>query len=169
MATQTMPRPDLDLEPAAADRDSPPHSATASDTAVRRDERALPDEASGLPPQAWHVLAEVDRRGGVRFRASPLEIPPDAQPATRTHSAPNEEEHMTDEHTRIEEAPELGADGADSRRPLASRYEGTDAHATTSPAPEADNQATVPPGNGDLDEDAVARGRETLQQAGGGH
>ena len=76
---------------------------------------------------------------------------------------------MTENDARTQEAPELGADGAASRQPLASRYEDTGAHATTSPAPEAENQATVPPGNGDLDEDAMARGRETLQQAGGGH
>ncbi|MGI8440521.1 MAG: hypothetical protein ACR2NV_10100 [Thermoleophilaceae bacterium] len=76
---------------------------------------------------------------------------------------------MTEDTARTEEVPELGADGATSRQALASRYEDTDAHATTSPAPEAENQATVPPGNGDLDEDALARGRETLQQAGGGH
>jgi hypothetical protein len=83
MATQTMPRFDLDVEPAAAERDSPPepHSAPASDQAVRREERAL----WNAPPEAWHVLAEVDRLGGVCFTASALEIPASAQPATRTH------------------------------------------------------------------------------------
>ncbi len=39
----------------------------------------------------------------------------------------------------------------------------------TSPPPEAENQSTVPPGNGDLDEQALERSREGLEQAGGGH
>jgi len=91
------------------------------------------------------------------------------EPAAAERDTPEKEEHMTENDARTQEAPELGADGAESRQPLASRYEETGSHATTSPAPEAENQATVPPGNGDLDEDAMARGRETLQQAGGGH
>ena len=88
MATQTMPRFDLDVEPASAERDSPPEpqSAPASEVTVRRDDRALRDEAYDAPPEAWHVLAEVDRRGGVRFKASALEFPAGMQPAARTHS-----------------------------------------------------------------------------------
>ena len=86
MATQTMPRFDLEVEPAGAERGSPPQDASAPDTAVRRDGRALRDEAWSAPPEAWHVLAEVDGRGGIRFTASALEIPAGAHPSARTRS-----------------------------------------------------------------------------------
>jgi hypothetical protein len=39
----------------------------------------------------------------------------------------------------------------------------------TSPPAEAQNQATAPPGNGELDESALADGLHCLEQAGGGH
>lgn len=44
-----------------------------------------------------------------------------------------------------------------------------DAHRGTSPPPEAQNQATVPPGNGPLNESALASGLDRLEQAGAGH
>jgi len=39
----------------------------------------------------------------------------------------------------------------------------------TSPPPGAGNQATTPPGNPDVDEDALEKSEEGLEQAGGGH
>ncbi len=47
--------------------------------------------------------------------------------------------------------------------------QGGEAAATTSPPPEAQNQATAPPGNPGLNEDALRMGREILGQAGAGH
>lgn len=44
-----------------------------------------------------------------------------------------------------------------------------DAHRGTSPPPDAHNQATVPPGNGPLNESALASGLDRLEQAGAGH
>ena len=38
----------------------------------------------------------------------------------------------------------------------------------TSP-PEGDNQSTTPPGSGERDQEAVEKGEEKLDQAGGGH
>ncbi len=38
----------------------------------------------------------------------------------------------------------------------------------TSP-PDPTHEATTPPGNGDLDSDALQKGEETIEQAGGGH
>ena len=40
---------------------------------------------------------------------------------------------------------------------------------STSPDPEEGNEATSPPANPDVDEDAVEKSREGLDQAGGGH
>ncbi len=39
---------------------------------------------------------------------------------------------------------------------------------TTSP-PDETHEATTPPGSGELDQEAVERGEERLDQAGGGH
>ena len=39
----------------------------------------------------------------------------------------------------------------------------------TSPPGGKIHEATTPPGQGDLDEDAVKKGREGLDRAGGGH
>ncbi len=39
----------------------------------------------------------------------------------------------------------------------------------TSPPGGKTHEATTPPGQGDLDEDAVGKSREGLEQAGGGH
>jgi len=39
---------------------------------------------------------------------------------------------------------------------------------TTSPS-EPTHEATTPPGNADVDQDALDKGRENLDQAGGGH
>ena len=46
--------------------------------------------------------------------------------------------------------------------------EGSDEGAT-SPPPEDENQSTTPPGNPPVDEEALRKGREGLEQAGGGH
>ena len=40
---------------------------------------------------------------------------------------------------------------------------------TTSPKQDNPAEANHPPGNGDLDEQAVEQGRDKLDQAGGGH
>ena len=40
---------------------------------------------------------------------------------------------------------------------------------TTSPPQDNPAEANSPPGNGDLDEQALEQGREKLDQAGGGH
>ena len=39
---------------------------------------------------------------------------------------------------------------------------------TTSPS-DPTHEATTPPGNSDVDQDALDKGRENLEQAGGGH
>ena len=39
----------------------------------------------------------------------------------------------------------------------------------TSPPGGKTHEATTPPGNGELDEEAVERGQDRLEQAGGGH
>ena len=66
------------------------------------------------------------------------------------------EGRTTDESERlIEEARESADGGA--------------AGTGTSPPAEARNQATAPPGNGELDEPALAQGLDRLEQAGGGH
>ena len=39
----------------------------------------------------------------------------------------------------------------------------------TSPPGGKTHEATTPPGQGDLDEDAAGKSRENLEQAGGGH
>lgn len=49
-----------------------------------------------------------------------------------------------------------------------SEREPEEPEATTSPS-EDPQDATTPPGSGDRDEDAVERGEEKLDQAGGGH
>ncbi len=40
---------------------------------------------------------------------------------------------------------------------------------TTSPPAEGPHEATSPPGSGDKDDEAVEKGQEGLDQAGGGH
>ena len=40
---------------------------------------------------------------------------------------------------------------------------------TTSPPAEGPHEATSPPGSGDTDDEAAEKGREGLDQAGGGH
>ncbi len=42
-------------------------------------------------------------------------------------------------------------------------------HRGTTPPAEAQNQATAPPGNGPLNESALASGLDRLEQAGAGH
>ena len=63
---------------------------------------------------------------------------------------------------------ETPSDYPEQDRPAAPQAERGDA-VGTSPPPEAENQSTVPPGNGALDEDALVRSRDGLDQAGGGH
>jgi len=67
------------------------------------------------------------------------------------------EGRRTDESEQLIEAVRESTDGA-----------GT-AQRGTSPRADAQNQATAPPGNGELDESALADGLHRLEQAGGGH
>ncbi|MGI8675220.1 MAG: hypothetical protein ACR2KD_07980 [Thermoleophilaceae bacterium] len=67
------------------------------------------------------------------------------------------EGRRTDESEQLIEAARESADGAGTRE------------RGTSPPAEAQNQATAPPGNGELDESALADGLHRLEQAGGGH
>jgi hypothetical protein len=46
--------------------------------------------------------------------------------------------------------------------------ETTENTGTTSP-PDPTHEATTPPDNGDVDREAVEKGEETIEQAGGGH
>ena len=46
---------------------------------------------------------------------------------------------------------------------------GEDRPSTTSPPGGKTHEATTPPGQGDLDEEAADKSREGLEQAGGGH
>ena len=44
-----------------------------------------------------------------------------------------------------------------------------DERPTTTSPPDPTHEATTPPGNADVDQDALDKGRENLDQAGGGH
>ena len=70
-------------------------------------------------------------------------------------------EHEGGEHNPGE--PEFGEQGTKSQGAHPGRGAGT------SPPPEAQNQATTPPGNADRDEAAIERAEEKLDQAAGGH
>ncbi len=67
------------------------------------------------------------------------------------------EGRRTDESEQLMEAARVSTEGA-----------GTAPRGTSPPA-DAQNQATAPPGNGELDESALADGLHRLEQAGGGH
>ena len=47
--------------------------------------------------------------------------------------------------------------------------ESNETPSTTSPPEGKTHEATTPPGQGDRDEDAIRKGEEGLEQAGGGH
>jgi hypothetical protein len=49
------------------------------------------------------------------------------------------------------------------------RQAATDRPSSTSPPGGRTHEATSPPGQGDVDQDAVDKSREGLEQAGGGH
>ena len=57
---------------------------------------------------------------------------------------------------------------SESQRENEVEQEGGDS-GITSPPEGTNNQSTTPPGNGEVDQDALDKGRENLEQAGGGH
>ncbi len=79
---------------------------------------------------------------------------------------------MEQSDTQREERVTTGRRTDESERMMVDARDGAGTHADslgTSPAPEDGNQTTTPPGNGALDEPALAAGLDRLEQAGGGH